>query len=96
MIKISRLGKYIERKFAHRYYDEIGLGVDFTARDLQAKLKAKGLPWEKAKGFDGSAMIGSFYDKKEFPDVNNIEFDKIINKIGKDAEKQLRNYVGLR
>ena len=79
MVKINRIGKYIDEKYAHKYYREIGLGIDFTARDLQQSLKEKGLPWEKAKGFDGSAMIGSFYDKKEFPDVNNIEFELAKN-----------------
>ena len=57
LVKITRVGKHIQPKFAHKYYDEIGLGIDFTARDLQAKLKSKGLPWEKAKGFDGAAVI---------------------------------------
>ena len=79
LVKINRIGKYIDEKYAHKYYREIGLGIDFTARDLQQALKEKGLPWEKAKGFDGSAMIGSFYDKKEFPDVNNIEFELAKN-----------------
>ena len=79
LVKINRIGKYIDEKYAHKYYREIGLGIDFTARDLQQSLKEKGLPWEKAKGFDGSAMIGSFYDKKEFPDVNNIEFELAKN-----------------
>lgn len=74
LVKINRLGKYIDKKFAHKYYQEIGLGIDFTARDLQAQLKAKGLPWEKAKGFDGAAVIGNFLDKSNFQDVNNINF----------------------
>lgn len=74
LVKINRLGKYIDKKFAHKYYQEIGLGIDFTARDLQAQLKAKGLPWEKAKGFDGAAVIGNFIDKSNFQDVNNINF----------------------
>ncbi len=74
LVKINRLGKHIATKFAHKYYDEIGLGIDFTARDLQAKLKAKGLPWEKAKGFDGSAVIGKFVPKELFNDLNNISF----------------------
>ena len=58
LVKINRLGKYIQQKFAHKYYNQIGLGIDFTARDLQSQLKAKGLPWEKAKAFDGAAVIG--------------------------------------
>ena len=60
LVKINRVGKHIDPKFAHKYYDEISVGIDFTARDLQDKLKAKGLPWEKAKAFDGSAVIGEF------------------------------------
>lgn len=74
LVKINRLGKYIEPQFAHKYYNEIGLGIDFTARDLQAKLKAKGLPWEKAKGFDGATLIGkTWFDKTEF-DLNDLNF----------------------
>ena len=66
VIRINRLGKYIEEKFAHKYYEQIGLGIDFTARDIQQEVKEKGLPWEKAKGFDGSAVISRKYlDKKE-------------------------------
>jgi 2-keto-4-pentenoate hydratase/2-oxohepta-3-ene-1,7-dioic acid hydratase in catechol pathway len=73
--KIGRLGKNIQEKFAHRYYDEIGLGVDFTARDIQRECKAKGLPWEKAKGFDSSAVLSNeFISKSELGDVNNIAF----------------------
>jgi 2-keto-4-pentenoate hydratase/2-oxohepta-3-ene-1,7-dioic acid hydratase in catechol pathway len=75
LVKISKVGKYISPKFAHKYYDEIGLGIDFTARDLQTKLKEKGLPWEKAKAFDGSAIIGDFYPKNEFNSVENITFE---------------------
>ena len=78
LVKINRVGKYIESKFAHKYYDEIGLGIDFTDRELQAKLKEKGLPWEKAKAFDGSAVIGNFYDKSEF-DLENISFQLLKN-----------------
>lgn len=74
LIKIKKVGKYIDRKFAHKYYDEVGLGIDFTARDLQAQLKAKGLPWEKAKAFDGAAVIGNWLPKNQFKDVNNINF----------------------
>lgn len=75
LVKINKVGKYIEPKFAHNYYDEIGLGIDFTARDLQSKLKEKGLPWEKAKSFDGSAVIGDFYPKTEFNSLENINFE---------------------
>lgn len=74
LVKIKKVGKYISRKFAHKYYDEIGLGIDFTARDLQSQLKAKGLPWEKAKAFDGAAVIGKWLPKERFSDVNNINF----------------------
>ncbi len=74
LVKIKKIGKHINRKFAHKYYDEIGLGIDFTARDLQANLKKKGLPWEKAKAFDGAAVIGNFIPKKNFESVNNISF----------------------
>ncbi|MDO6803750.1 fumarylacetoacetate hydrolase family protein [Wenyingzhuangia sp. 1_MG-2023] len=75
LVKINKVGKHIDEKFAHKYYDEIGLGIDFTARDLQFELKAKGQPWEKSKGFDGSAVIGEkFISKDEFQDLNNINF----------------------
>ena len=75
LVKISRVGKYIDAKFAHKYYEEIGLGIDFTARDLQSKLKEKGLPWEKAKAFDGSAVIGDFVPKSQFATLENISFE---------------------
>lgn len=75
LVRINKVGKYIEAKFAHKYYDEIGLGIDFTARDLQAKLKEKGLPWEKAKAFDGSAVVGGFLSKKDFSSLENINFE---------------------
>jgi 2-keto-4-pentenoate hydratase/2-oxohepta-3-ene-1,7-dioic acid hydratase in catechol pathway len=75
IIRINRLGKNIERRFANRYFEEIGLGIDFTARDLQNKLKDKGLPWEKAKAFDRSAVISSeFIAKEKLPDLNTIKF----------------------
>ena len=74
LVKINRVGKHIDRKFAHKYYQEIGLGIDFTARDLQAKLKAKGLPWEKAKSFDGAAVIGDWMPVEEVENVDNINF----------------------
>ena len=78
LVKINRIGKFIEQKYAHKYYDEIGLGIDFTARDLQSRLKEKGLPWEKAKAFDGSAVIGKFYTKDTF-DLENIKFQLYQN-----------------
>ncbi|GAB4014130.1 fumarylacetoacetate hydrolase family protein [Spirosoma sp. KCTC 42546] len=79
LVKINRVGKNIDEKFAHKYYDEIGVGIDFTARDLQSKLKAKGLPWELAKGFNGSAPISSFVPKTDFPDLQNLNFHLDIN-----------------
>ena len=78
LIKINKVGKHIASKFACKYYDEIGLGIDFTARDIQQKCKEKGLPWEKAKAFDGSAVIGNFYDKNEF-DLENLSFQLLKN-----------------
>ncbi len=79
VLKINRNGKHIEEKFAHKYFDEIGIGIDFTARDLQAEQKKKGLPWEIAKAFDGSAPVGKFISKDQFPDLNNIHFSLKIN-----------------
>jgi 2-keto-4-pentenoate hydratase/2-oxohepta-3-ene-1,7-dioic acid hydratase in catechol pathway len=78
LVKINRVGKYIEPKFAHKYYQEIGLGIDFTDRELQNKLKEKGLPWEKSKAFDGSAVISQFFDKNNF-DLANTSFQLKIN-----------------
>ena len=74
LVKIKKVGKHIEPKFAPTYYDEVGLGIDFTARDLQDQLKSKGLPWEKAKGFDGAAVIGKWLPKEQFSDMNNLNF----------------------
>ena len=85
IVKISKVGKYIEPKFAHKYYDEIGVGIDFTARDLQQKLKDKGLPWEKAKAFDGSAVIGDFISKKVFSSLESLNFELSNN--GKTVQK---------
>jgi 2-keto-4-pentenoate hydratase/2-oxohepta-3-ene-1,7-dioic acid hydratase in catechol pathway len=79
VVKINRLGKNIDEKFAHRYYDELTVGIDFTARDLQRKLKEKSLPWEIAKGFDGSATIGTFISKEDFESIQNINFHLDIN-----------------
>lgn len=73
LIKINREGKYIDQKFAHKYYEEIGIGIDFTARDLQSKCKEKGLPWEIAKAFNGSAPISEFVSK-EGHDLSNLNF----------------------
>jgi 2-keto-4-pentenoate hydratase/2-oxohepta-3-ene-1,7-dioic acid hydratase in catechol pathway len=74
LVRINRIGKHIQEKFSHKYYDEIGLGIDFTARDLQAKLKAKGLPWEKSKAFDGAAVVGAWVSKSELPNVDDLNF----------------------
>ena len=78
LVKICKLGKHIDKKFAHKYYKEIGLGIDFTARDLQNNLKDKGLPWEKAKAFDGSAVISEFFPKKNY-DLENLNFQLYKN-----------------
>ena len=85
IVKISKVGKYIEPKFAHKYYEEISVGIDFTARDVQQTLKDKGLPWEKAKAFDGSAVIGSFISKKLFSSLESINFELTNN--GKTVQK---------
>lgn len=79
VLKVCKEGKHIKKEFASRYFDEIGIGIDFTARDLQDKCKAKGLPWEIAKGFNGSAPIGQFISIKEIPDLENINFHLLIN-----------------
>ncbi len=80
LVKIKKVGKYIQPKFAHKYYNEIGLGIDFTARDLQRQLKAKGLPWEKAKGFDGSAVMGTTWlDTSMIKDLNQLHFSLYKN-----------------
>ena len=79
VLKISKGGKYIQEEKASNYFDEIGLGIDFTARDLQSKLKEKGLPWELAKGFDGSAIVSEFYKKSDF-DMRNLSFSLMKNK----------------
>ena len=79
VLKITKVGKHIDEQFAHKYYEEIGLGIDFTARDLQAKAKEKGLPWEKAKAFDGSAPLGKFISKSQPGDLSAIDFRLAIN-----------------
>ena len=79
IVKINKVGKYIDTQFAHKYYDEISVGIDFTARDLQDKLKEKGLPWEKAKAFDGSAVIGDFLQKNTFNSLENVKFELTKN-----------------
>ena len=79
VVKINRVGKNIAKQFAHRYYQDIGIGIDFTARDLQRNCKSKGLPWEIAKAFDNSAPIGKFVNKSQFENINNINFGLDIN-----------------
>jgi len=79
VLKICKLGKNIDEKFADRYFNEIGIGIDFTARDLQKKCKEKGKPWEIAKAFDGSAPISKFISKTEYSDINNLNFSLDIN-----------------
>ena len=78
VLKICKAGKYIEEQFAHKYYEEIGLGIDFTARDLQQQCKEKGLPWEKAKAFDNSAPVGKFINKQNL-DLSSINFELKLN-----------------
>jgi 2-keto-4-pentenoate hydratase/2-oxohepta-3-ene-1,7-dioic acid hydratase in catechol pathway len=79
VVKIDKVGKNIEEKFAHKYYSEIGIGIDFTARDLQSDLKAKGLPWELAKAFNGSAPVSEFVPVSDFADIQDINFSLDVN-----------------
>jgi 2-keto-4-pentenoate hydratase/2-oxohepta-3-ene-1,7-dioic acid hydratase in catechol pathway len=74
LVKIHKVGKHIAPAFAHKYYDEISLGIDFTARDVQDELKKKGLPWEKAKAFDGSAVIGKWVSKSNYGSIDHLTF----------------------
>jgi 2-keto-4-pentenoate hydratase/2-oxohepta-3-ene-1,7-dioic acid hydratase in catechol pathway len=85
VLKINKLGKCIQKEYAHLYYDEIGIGLDMTARDIQDQAKSKGLPWAIAKGFDFSAPIGKFFPKSRFNDLKNIEFSLDLN--GKTVQK---------
>jgi len=85
LVKIKKVGKHIDTGFAHKYYEEVGLGIDFTARDLQSKLKEKGLPWEKAKGFDGAAVIGEWVNVSNFKELNNLNFSLFKN--GEEVQK---------
>jgi len=73
VIKINRVGKFIDKKFAHKYYENFTVGIDFTARDIQDELKNKRLPWEKSKAFDGSALVGNWLNKKDF-NLDNLNF----------------------
>ncbi len=79
VVRISRLGKSIDERFAHRYYDAMTVGIDFTARDLQKRLREEAQPWEISKGFDGSAVIGRWVAKEKLPDVQNLRFALDIN-----------------
>ena len=79
VVRINRLGKNIPERFAHRYYDEVSVGIDFTARDLQKRLTGQGLPWEICKGFDGSAAVGTFIPKVELPPMDDLHFRLDIN-----------------
>ena len=79
ILKFDKLGKHIDRKFSYKYYNQISLGIDFTARDLQEKLKKSGQPWEKAKSFDNSAVVGDWIDVNNFQDINNINFCLKLN-----------------
>ncbi|MEN1785485.1 MAG: fumarylacetoacetate hydrolase family protein [Bacteroidota bacterium] len=85
IVKINKVGKHIDKRFAPTYYEEISVGVDFTARDLQSQLKEKGLPWEKAKGFDGSAIIGKWISKERCENLDNLNFSLLKN--GKIVQK---------
>ncbi len=85
LVQIDRLGKNISEKFAPRYYSTIGLGIDFTARDIQQEYKTKGLPWEICKAFDGSAVISKFYPIEDFGNINNLNFH--LNIDGETVQK---------
>ncbi|MEC3966049.1 fumarylacetoacetate hydrolase family protein [Flagellimonas halotolerans] len=90
LVKIKKVGKHVSKEFAHKYYDEVGLGIDFTARDLQSKLKSKGLPWEKAKGFDGAAVVGKWLSKSKFKNLDNLNFT-----LSKNGEKMQEGNTSL-
>jgi len=91
IIKINKIGKHISPKFAHKYYDEISVGIDFTARDLQTKLKNKGLPWECSKAFDGSAVVGKWIQKSSLDkEMNDLNF-----RLEKNDEKVQEGFTKL-
>lgn len=79
VVKIKKVGKHIQKKFARKYYDSYTVGIDFTARDLQSQLKSRGLPWEKAKAFDGSAPVGKFIKLKDTENLEDIHFSMTKN-----------------
>lgn len=85
VVRINRLGKHIAPRFAHRYYDAVTAGIDFTARDLQREFRQNGLPWELCKGFDCSAAIGTFVPKEQFDDIRNLNFHLTID--GKEVQR---------
>ena len=90
LVKITKVGKHIAKEFAHKYYDEVSLGIDFTARDIQDELKSKGLPWEKAKSFDGSEVIGKWVSKSNYKDLNQLSFSlKKNNEVVQSASSEL-------
>lgn len=91
LVKISKEGKFINKELVHEYYDEIGLGIDFTARDLQFDLKSKGLPWERSKSFDNSAVVGKFYPKENFKNLQELSFElkKNDETVQKDSTKSM-------
>ena len=90
LVKITKVGKHIAKEFAHKYYDEVSLGIDFTARDVQDELKSKGLPWEKAKSFDGSAVIGKWVSKSNYKDLDHLSFSlKKNNEVVQSASSEL-------
>jgi len=90
LVKITKVGKHIAKEFAHKYYDEVSLGIDFTARDVQDELKSKGLPWEKAKSFDGSAVIGKWVSKSNYKDLDQLSFTlKKNNEVVQSASSEL-------
>ena len=79
VVRINHLGRSIPERFAHRYYDEVTVGIDFTARDVQQRLREKGLPWDLSKGFDGSAVVGRWVSLSELPEVQNLHFHLDVN-----------------
>ena len=89
VVRINRLGKNIAERFAHRYYDAVTVGIDFTARDLQRKYRAEGKPWELCKGFDNSAAIGDWIPVERFKDIQQLNFHLDI-----DGKTVQRGYAG--
>ncbi|WP_010523399.1 fumarylacetoacetate hydrolase family protein [Aquimarina agarivorans] len=79
IVKINRIGKHIDPKFAHKYYDEVSVGIDFTARDVQSELRAKGLPWECSKAFDGATVLGKWVSKSKFDNILDVNFKLFKN-----------------